>query len=86
MGKQKTVMRASQTRGRKERILLEGCAQVCLPCSQERSPRTVPFCSPVTSSSPPSSCVSQTQPSSTLCPNLEPECLIWNKKTEGQLK
>ena len=90
------MMRASQSRARKERILLEGCAQVCFAYSQvarrkfgpgagRKSPRTVPFC-PITSFSPPSSCVSQTQPSPTLCPNLEPECLIWNKKTEGQLK
>ena len=49
------MMRAPQSRGRKERILLEGCAQVCFAYSQvarrkfgpgagRKSPRTVPFC------------------------------------------
>ena len=89
------MMRASQSRARKERILLEGCAQVCFAYSQvarrkfapgagRKSPRTVPFCP----------ChiflfclqlCTQAQPSPTLCPNLEPECLIWNKKTEADI-
>ena len=89
-------MRALSARGRKEGIRLEGCAQVSFACGLvarrkaasgewRKSPRTVPFCPCHFFRLPLSSCISQTDPSPTSFPNLEPVCLFWKRRTEAYM-
>ena len=79
------------TRGRKEHILWRvyfAYRQVAKrklgPGPGRKSPRTVPFCPRHIFLFSVQLCT-QTEPSPTLCSILEPECLIWNMKTEADM-
>lgn len=94
MREQRTVRRASQSRGRKEGA--NPCWRLKLRCDlltarvarrksgpeQKEEPMAVPLQKPSSHLSPPAE--PQTQPPLP-APTLNLECLIWNKKTEGQL-
>ena len=56
----------------------------CGPGAGRKSPGIVPFCPRHIFLFSVQLCT-QTEPSPTLCSILEPECLIWNTKTEADM-